>query len=225
MSAVWTCTVPVAFPGKFKHRNEDNWWLLQCSSVALRCGRLLKSLLVKKSSLFRLRNQSCLCWRNRSHVISRLQSRNSSSRAARIIVDATTITTVVNSVVWTRALRFALKSVRIGCRRPGKSQEKAIKQKCKREAAAAAKAAKKSQERDAMDDSVEVHAPKDALQLPPAKHKSDGSSKTKRAKTATGSGSKATEADSAGRPSRSREQKKSCVLQHVRGGTAQVRRC
>ena len=31
------------------------------------------------------------------------------------------------------------------------------------------KAAKKSQERDAMDDSVKIHAPEDALQLPPTK--------------------------------------------------------
>ena len=88
------------------------------------------------------------------------------------------------------------------------AQEKAIEQKRKRKAAAAVKAAKKSQERDAMDDSVEIHAPEDALQLPPSKRKSDGSSKTKRAKTATRSGSKATEAVSAGWPSRSRDQKK-----------------
>ena len=87
------------------------------------------------------------------------------------------------------------------------AQEKANEQKrkCK-----AAKAAKKSQEREPMDDSVEIHAPEDALQLPPTKRKSDGSSKTKRAKTATGSGSKATEVEqSAGRPSRFREPKKS----------------
>ena len=87
------------------------------------------------------------------------------------------------------------------------AQEKANEQKRRRKAA---KAAKKSQERDTMDDSVEIHAPEDALQLLPTKGKSDGSSKTKRAKTATGSGSKATEVEqSAGRPSRSREPKKS----------------
>ena len=73
------------------------------------------------------------------------------------------------------------------------AQEKAIEQKRKRKAAAAVKAAKKSQERDVLDDSVEIYAPEDALQLPPTKHKSDGSSKSKRAKTATGSGSKAME--------------------------------
>ena len=60
-----------------------------------------------------------------------------------------------------------------------------------------------------MDNSVEIHAPEEVLQLP-AKRKSDGSSKSKRAKTATSSGSKATEVEqSAGRPSRSREPKKS----------------
>ena len=69
--------------------------------------------------------------------------------------------------------------------------------------------AKKSQERETMDDSVEIHAPEEALQLP-AKRKSDGSSKSKRAKNATSSGSKATEVEqSAVRPSRSREPKKS----------------
>ena len=67
----------------------------------------------------------------------------------------------------------------------------------------------RSPKRDIMDNSVEIHAPEDALQLPPSKGRSDGSSKKKRAKTATESGSKATEADSAGRPSRSREPKKS----------------
>ena len=84
--------------------------------------------LFKKSSLFRLRIQPLPLltrWRNRSHVIGRLPpSRNSSSWAARIIIDATTITTVVNSVVWMRASRYALKtlpvkSAKIGCRRPG----------------------------------------------------------------------------------------------------------
>ena len=104
------------------------------------------------------------------------------------------------------------------------AQEKAIEQKRKRKAATAAKAAKKSQEGDAMDNSVEIRALEDTLQLRPSKGKSDGPSKTKRAKTATGSGSKATEADSAGRLSRSRDQKKT-VLQRVRGGTAQVQRC
>ena len=88
------------------------------------------------------------------------------------------------------------------------AQEKAFEQKCRRNAATAAKAAKKSQERDAMDDSVEIYAPEDALQFPPSKCESDGSSKMKRAKTATRSGSKATEAVSAGRPSRSWDQKK-----------------
>ena len=90
------------------------------------------------------------------------------------------------------------------------AQEKANEQKRRRKAAA--KAAKISQERDMMDDSVEIHAPEEALQLPTTKHKSDGLSQTKRPKTATGSGSgsKATEVEqSAGRPSRSREPKKS----------------
>ena len=60
-----------------------------------------------------------------------------------------------------------------------------------------------------MDDSVEIHTPEEVLQLP-TKRKSDGSSMTKRAKTATGSGSKATEVEqSARQPSRSREPKKS----------------
>ena len=65
------------------------------------------------------------------------------------------------------------------------AQEKANEQKRRRKAA---KAAKKSQERDTMDDSVEIHTPEEVLQLP-TKRKRDGSSMTKRAKTATGSGS------------------------------------
>ena len=90
------------------------------------------------------------------------------------------------------------------------AQEKANEQKHRCKAAAAAKAAKKSQERDTMDDSVEIHTQEEVIQLNPTKRKSDGSSKTKRAKTATGSGSKATGVEqSAGRPSRSREPKKS----------------
>ena len=59
-----------------------------------------------------------------------------------------------------RASRYALKtlpvkSVKIGLPEAWLAQEKAIEQKRKRKAAAAAKAANlKSQERDAMDDSV-----------------------------------------------------------------------
>ena len=60
-----------------------------------------------------------------------------------------------------------------------------------------------------MEDSVEIHAPEEALQLP-AKHKSDGSSKPKRAKTATSSGSKAMEVEQSDIwPSRSHAPKKS----------------
>ena len=61
------------------------------------------------------------------------------------------------------------------------AQEKANEQKrrCK-----AVKAAKRSQERETMDDSVEIHAPEEVLQLP-AKLSSEGSSKSKRAKIAT----------------------------------------
>ena len=85
------------------------------------------------------------------------------------------------------------------------AQVKVNEQKRRWKAAAAAKAAKKSQERDTMDDST----PEEVLQLP-TKRKSDGLFKTKRVKTATGSGSKATEVEqSAGRPSRSHEPKKS----------------
>ena len=69
---------------------------------------------------------------------------------------------------------FVLKTVpvwfaRIGCLR--------------RKAAAAAKAVKKASERDAMDDSVEIHAPDDTLQFPSKRSSSDGSSKAKRTKT------------------------------------------
>ena len=60
-----------------------------------------------------------------------------------------------------------------------------------------------------MDGPVEIHAPKEVLQLP-AKHSSDGSSKSNRAMTTTSSGSKATEVEqSAVRLSRSRQPKKS----------------
>ena len=60
-----------------------------------------------------------------------------------------------------------------------------------------------------MDSPVEIHAPEEVLQLP-AKRSSDGSSKSKRAMTATSSGSKATEVEqSAVWPSRSRQPKKS----------------
>ena len=84
------------------------------------------------------------------------------------------------------------------------AQAKANEQKKQR------KVAKKSQERETMDDSVEIHAPEEVLQLPSKRARSDASSKSKRAKTATSSGSKATEVEkSAVRPSRSREPKKS----------------
>ena len=86
------------------------------------------------------------------------------------------------------------------------AQAKANEQKRRR---SAAKAAKKSQERETMDDSVEIHAPEEVLQLP-AKPFTEGSSKSKGAKTATSSGSKATEVEqSTVRPSRSCEPKKS----------------
>ena len=55
-------------------------------------------------------------------------------------------------------------------------------QKTRRKAAAAAKAAKKASE-EAMDDSVEIHAPEEALYLPSKRFKSEGASKTKRTKT------------------------------------------
>ena len=87
------------------------------------------------------------------------------------------------------------------------AQAKANEQKKQRKAA---KATKKSQERETMDDSVEIHAPEEVLQLPSKRASSDGSSKSKskRAKTATSSGSKATEVEkSAARPSRSCEPK------------------
>ena len=61
-----------------------------------------------------------------------------------------------------------------------------------------------------MDDSVEIHAPEEVLQLPSKHASSDGSSKSKskRAKTATSSGSRATEVEkSATQPSRSHEPK------------------
>ena len=59
------------------------------------------------------------------------------------------------------------------------AQAKANAQKTRRKAAAVAKAAKKATE-ETMDDSVEIHAPEEALQLP---SKSEGSSKTKWTKT------------------------------------------
>ena len=60
----------------------------------------------------------------------------------------------------------------------------------RRKAAAAAKAMKKASEREAMNDSVEIHAPEETLQLPSKRASSDGSSKAKRTKTkATSSGS------------------------------------
>ena len=79
-----------------------------------------------------------------------------------------------------------------------------VQHKRKRKAAVAAKAAKKSQE---MDDLIEIHAPEEGIQVPPVKRRDDGSSKTKkRAESATSS--KATEAESADRPSRSCDKKK-----------------
>ena len=89
------------------------------------------------------------------------------------------------------------------------AQAKASAQKTRRKATAAAKAAKKASERETMDDSVEIHAPEETLQLLSKRASSDGSSKSKRTKTkATSSGSRATEAEkSAARPSMSREPK------------------
>ena len=63
------------------------------------------------------------------------------------------------------------------------AQAKAKAQKTRRKAAAAAKAAKKASEREAMDDSVEIHAPDDTLQFPSKRSSSDGSSKAIQTKT------------------------------------------
>ena len=87
--------------------------------------------------------------------------------------------------------------------------EKAVQQKQKCMVAVAAKAVKKSQE---MDDSIEIHAPEEGLQVPPVKHRDDGSSKkldlTKREDSATSLASRAMEADSADWPSRPRDKNK-----------------
>ena len=77
--------------------------------------------------------------------------------------------------------------------------EKAAQQKRKHKAAA--RAAKKTQE---MDDSIELHAPEEGIQVPPAKRRDDGSSKMKK-RAESASSSKATEAKSADRPSKSRD--------------------
>ena len=61
------------------------------------------------------------------------------------------------------------------------AQAKANAQRNRRKAAAAAKAAKKAE--GTMDDSVEVHAPEEAIELRSKRSTSEGSSKTKRAKT------------------------------------------
>ena len=61
------------------------------------------------------------------------------------------------------------------------AQAKANAQRNRRKAAAAAKVAKKAEE--TMDDSVEIHAPEEAIQLPSKRSGSEGSSKTKRTKT------------------------------------------
>ena len=93
-------------------------------------------------------------------------------------------------------------------RKAWQALERAVQLKRKRKVAVAAKAVKKSQE---MDDSIEIHAPEEGLQVPPVKCKDDGSSKKldsmKRAESAASSTSKAMEADSAGQPSRSRDKK------------------
>ena len=62
------------------------------------------------------------------------------------------------------------------------AQAKANAQRNWLKAAVAAKAAKKASE-ETMDDSVEIHAPEEAIQLPSKRSKSEGSSKTKRTKT------------------------------------------
>ena len=85
------------------------------------------------------------------------------------------------------------------------AQAKANAQKNRCKAAAAAKAAKKASE-ETMDDSLEIHAPEEALQLPSKRAKSEGSSKMKRTKTTTSSGSSqpksvASSVSAMGRPS------------------------
>ena len=63
-----------------------------------------------------------------------------------------------------------------------------------------------------MDGSIEIHAPEEGLQVPPVKHRDDGSSKklhlTKRADSTTSLASRAMEADSVDWPSRSCDKKK-----------------
>ena len=108
--------------------------------------------------------------------------------------------------------------------------EKAAQQKRKCKAATAARVAKKSQE---MDDAIELHAPEEGIHVPAAKRRDDGSSKTKkRAESASSSkaaeaksadrpskshdsSSKATEAESADQLSRSREKRKKTLLSSV----------
>ena len=92
----------------------------------------------------------------------------------RISEGETTTIFAVNNAAWLKGNRFVLKTVpiwfaRIVCLR--------------RKAAAAVKAATKVSERDAMEDSVEIHAPDDTLQFPSKRSSSDGSSKAKWTKT------------------------------------------
>ena len=90
--------------------------------------------------------------------------------------------------------------------------DKALKQKQKHKVVAAAKRV-----HDSMDDSIELHAPKDGLHIPPIKRKDDGSIRQKndsvgKGKTTTSSkASKATDS----RPSRSHEKSSKTVSSSV----------
>ena len=88
--------------------------------------------LAKKSSLFRLRNQPFLSWQDGgTEVTWSVVFHWVATQVPGLHVDATTITSVVNNVVWMRAFRCALKtlpvkSAKIGCQRRGKLRRKPL---------------------------------------------------------------------------------------------------
>ena len=201
-----------------KLEKEVSLSLLHRSLVGLGSGSFCRRFGHKFDFIPSFVTSRSLLTRWQSHVIDHLpRNRNWSFLVARTTEDGAITTSDVSSAASMRDWLFAHKKLLVMCARTGcpKCGKRWRKQFNRSGNAMQLRQRRKSQE---MDDSIEIHAPEEGLQVPPVKRRDDGSSKkldsTKRADSATSSMSRATEVDSAGRPSRSRDKKKtlsSCV--------------
>ena len=200
-------TVPVAFPRHFEAWKEFSLWLLHHSLVAPRCGHFRRRFWPEKSTLFRLRGQPCFV-----DKMAESRDRSSSTEAQLKFPGCSHFRR--RSDTHHRCQQCRLNEGLTLCTQDSPCEvckdwlpeawealQNAVQQKRKRKAATAVRVAKKSQE---MDDSIELHAPEEGIHVPAAKRRDDGSSKTKK-RAESARSSKATEAKSADRPSKSHD--------------------